>query len=255
LDKVSVVKVGGATLGKHDTAIEDAVCLQRQGKPIIITHGGGNLITEWLNRQQIPTRFIHGERVTDKVSLEVVISVLAGLVNKELVAAINGLGGRAVGLCGADGALIQARVKNAELGYVGEVVKVNTELLKVLFNAGYIPVVAPISISVTEGSKLLNINADLVAGEIAAAIGAENLIFLTDVPGIRHQTGDIIPRLSPEKAQILIDSGVISEGMIPKAKACIRALPNTPITCIIDGREPHALLKNMKGEARGTTIG
>ena len=210
MDKVYVVKIGGATLGRHDTAIEDIVHLQHQGKSIVIIHGGGKLITEWLSRQKTPTRFVHGERVTDKASLEVVISVLAGLVNKELVAAINRLGGQAIGLSGVDGTLIQARVKNAELGYVGEVVKVNTDLLEVLLKTGYIPVIAPIGISITGESKMLNINADIVAGDIAAAMGAEKLVFLTDVAGIRDQSGGIASQLSPDEIEILMDSGVIS---------------------------------------------
>jgi len=122
LGKVIVVKLGGATLGSHDTAIEDMVELQKQGKLLVVVHGGGKLITEWLSKQGISSRFVQGQRVTDEATLEVVTSVLAGLVNKEIVAKINGLGGKAVGISGVDGALIQARIKDRELGYIGTVV-------------------------------------------------------------------------------------------------------------------------------------
>jgi len=257
LGKVSVVKIGGATLGKHDTTIEDMVYLQQQGKSLVVVHGGGKLITEWLTKQKISTRFVQGERVTDKATLEIVISVLAGLVNKEIVAAINSLGGQAVGLSGIDGALIQGRIKT-ELGYVGTVVKVNITPLKVLLKSGYVPVVAPVGLSLanklSETPQVLNINADAVAGEIAAAIDAEKLIFLTDVVGVCDNSGKLLPQLSPDEAEALITSGVVSGGMIPKIKACLRALTNISTTCIIDGRQPHALLKEIEGHGGGTTI-
>jgi acetylglutamate kinase len=255
---VNVVKIGGSTLGKHDTTIEDSVQLQRQGKSLVIVHGGGKLITEWLNKQNVPTRFVRGERVTDKATLDVVISVLAGLVNKEIVAAINSQGGQSAGISGIDGVLIQGSVKDAELGYVGTVAKVNISPLKMLLEAGYIPVVAPVGLGLPskqgEGPQLLNINADVVAGEIAAAVGAEKLIFLTDVVGVCDSSGKLLSQLSVDEAEALIDSGVVSGGMIPKVKACLRASSNTPTTRIIDGREPHALLQNMEGRGDGTTI-
>ncbi len=261
MDKVTVVKLGGATLGSHDTAIEDIVDLQRQGKSLLVVHGGGKLITEWLARQGVSSRFVQGERVTDQATLEVVISVLAGLVNKEIVAAISGRGGRAVGISGVDGALIQSRIKSDELGYVGTVVKVDIAPLRVLLQSGYIPVVAPLSLQLADkpgqAGQVLNVNADIVAGEIAAATGAERLIFLTDVAGIGNHEGELLPRLSPDEAEALLASGVASGGMIPKIKACLRALDNTPATSIIDGRQPHALLKEIEGgsgSSSGTTI-
>ena len=254
-----MVKLGGATLGSQDTSIEDIVELQQQGKPLIIVHGGGKLITEWLTKRGISSRFVQGERVTDRATLEVAISVLAGLVNKEIVAAINSLGGQAVGISGVDGALIEARIKDIELGYVGRVVKVNLAPLKALLQSGYIPVVAPLGLhsgdKPDKAPQILNINADVVAGEIAAAIGAERLIFLTDVVGICNQQGKLLPQLSPSEAEALVASGVASGGMIPKIKACLIALSNTSTTCIIDGRQPHALLKEVEGGSGGTTIG
>ncbi len=251
-----MVKIGGATLGSHDTTIEDVASLQRQGKSLVVVHGGGKLITEWLDKQGLSSRFVHGERVTDRATLEVVIAVLAGLVNKEIVAAINEQGGQAVGISGVDGALIQARIKNSELGYVGTVVTVNITPLKMLLQSGYIPVVAPVSLySVDrpeEAPQIVNVNADAVAGEIAAAIGAEQLIFLTDVVGICDRSGSLLPQMSPDEAKALIDSGVASGGMIPKIKACLRA--NVATARIIDGRQPHALLKEVEGAGGGTII-
>jgi acetylglutamate kinase len=258
LDNVSVVKLGGSTLGKHDTTIEDIVELQRQGKSLVIVHGGGKLVTEWLGKQGISTRFIQGQRVTDQATLEVAISVLAGLVNKEIVSAINNRGGRAVGISGVDGALIQSRIGDTELGYVGTVVEVNIAPLKVLLQAGYTPVVAPIGLSLPDkpgkAPPMLNINADAVAGEIAAAIGAEKLIFLTDVAGVCDRSGELLSQLSPDEAEALIGSKVISGGMIPKIRACLRASSNAVTSCIIDGRQPHALLSDIEGRVRGTTI-
>ncbi len=258
LEKVIVVKLGGATLGSHDTTLEDVAYLQKQNKPLVLVHGGGKIITEWLAKQGVPTKFISGERVTDKATLEVVTSVLAGLVNKEIVAAINSLGGQAIGISGVDGAFIQGRIKDAKLGYVGTIVKVNTTPLRVLLQSGYIPIVAPVSFLVSDKSdeavRILNVNADVVAGEIAATIGAERLIFLTDVVGICDQAGKLLPQLSPSQAEDLMVSGVASGGMIPKINACLRALSNTPSTCVIDGRQPHALLREIEGHKGGTTI-
>ena len=258
MNKVTVIKIGGATLGSHDTAIEDIVELQRQGKPLVVVHGGGKLITDWLAKQGIPSRFVQGERVTDQATLEVVTSVLAGLVNKEITADINSRGGQAVGISGVDGALIEGRIEDEEKGYVGSVVKVKTPVLEALLDAGFIPVVAPVGLhSVDRPANtppILNFNADVVAGEIAAAMAAERLIFLTDVAGIADESDKRLPRLSPSEAEALIASGVASGGMIPKIKACLRALTNTTTTCIIDGRQPHALLKELEGESSGTTI-
>jgi len=253
-----VVKLGGATLGSHDTTIEDMVELQQQGKSLVVVHGGAKVVTEWLSRQGISTRFVEGERVTDEATLEMVTAVLGGLVNKEIVAAINSSGGQAVGISGVDGALIQGRIRDKELGYMGTVVKVNVTPLRVLLQSGYIPVVAPISLhsfdKPDKAPQLLNINGDPVAGEIAAAIGAERLIFLTDVVGICDSSGKLLPRLSPGEAESLVASGVASGGMIPKIKASLRALSAASAAHIIDGRQPHALLREIEGEGGGTTI-
>ena len=259
LDKVIVVKIGGATLGSHDTTIEDIVYLQQQGRLLVVVHGGANVVTKWLTKQGISTRFVNGERVTDKSALDMVTAVLGGLVNKGIVASINSLGGRAVGICGIDGALIQSRIREKKMGYVGEVVKVSLELLEVLLESGFSPVIGPLglhSFDRPEGAPLsLNINGDTLAGEIAAAAGAERLIFLTDVAGIFDHSGKLLPWLSPEEAEALMASGVASEGMVVKLKACLRALSNISTARIIDGKQPHALLREIEGASEGTTIG
>jgi len=259
LDKAIVVKLGGATLGSHDTTIEDIVELQKRGKSLVVVHGGAKVITEWLSRQGVSTRFVRGERVTDDATLEVVTAVLGGLVNKEIVAAINDLRGRAVGISGIDGALIQGKMRDGEMGYVGDIVKVNISLLEVLLQSGFVPVVAPVCLHAFDkpdnASLILNVNGDTVAGEIADAIGAERLVFLTDVAGICDHSGKLLSNLSPGEAEALVDSGVASGGMIPKIKACLRALSSTSTTCIIDGKQPHALLREIEGEGGGTTIG
>jgi acetylglutamate kinase len=257
LSKVIVVKIGGATLGSNDTTVKDIVQLQQQGKALVVIHGGGKIITDWLEKRGIPTRFINGERVTDEATLEVVVSVLVGLVNKEIVADINALGGMAIGISGVDGAFVQARIRDKELGYVGEVAKVDPTPLRALLKSGYIPVVAPLGVHGGKTAKalgVLNINADLVAGEIAKAIGAERLIFLTDVVGVCDQSGNLLPYLSPDEAEALVSSGVVSGGMIPKVRACLKALSGTSTTRIIDGRQPHALLNEIEGKGGGTTI-
>ncbi len=256
MSKVLVIKIGGSTLGTTDTPFEDAVELQKQGRQVVIVHGGGKAITDWLTKLNIPAKFVNGERVTDRQTLDVAIAVLAGLINKEIVSAINNLGGRATGISGADG-LVQCRIKNPELGYVGTITGVNTEPLTALLKAGFIPVIATVCTNEdqkTGDPPILNVNADLVAGEIAKALKAERLIFLTDVDGIHDNQDKILAKISAREAESIIDSGVASGGMIPKIKACLIAVSNKASTCIIDGRQPHVLLHNVNGKKTGTVI-
>ena len=256
--EVIVVKIGGSTLGQHDTTLEDIVGLQKQGRPVVIIHGGGKIITEWLTKLGTATQFVQGERVTDKAGLDVTAAVLSGLVNKDLAAAIQNLGGRAAGISGADGALLQGRIKRPELGYVGDIVKVNTALIEALLQNGFAPVISPVSLNPFDkpaGSPaLLNVNADIAAGEIAAAMGAHKLVFLTDIAGVCDKAGQVIGRLNIKEAEAMIASGTASGGMIPKIRAGIRALECAGEVRIIDGRLPHALLKEINGSEGGTTI-
>lgn len=253
-----MVKIGGGALGAGDTTIEDIVALQQRGERLIIVHGGGKLVSRWLEQRGVEAKFLRGERVTDAPALEVATAVLAGLVNKEIAADINCRGGRAVGISGLDGGIVRCRVRSPEMGYVGDVVEIDPALLETLLDAGYVPVMSPVSLHAFDRPEnappLLNVNGDPLAGEIAAAVNAAELIFLTDVPGVQGEAGNLITHLSPEEAEALVASGVASGGMIPKIKACLKALPAVPLTRIIDGRRPHALLKDLDGEKTGTTI-
>jgi acetylglutamate kinase len=258
MNKITVVKIGGSTLGSHDTTIDDIVALQRQGRAVIVVHGGGKLITDWLRKLGVTSRFIRGERVTDQPTLEVVISVLAGLVNKEIVASINTRGGRAAGISGVDGSLVEGEIADTEKGYVGVVGKVNPGIVDAIMGAGLVPVVAPLGLNWSTRAPAdppaLNFNADVIAGEIAAAMGAERLVFLTDVAGVQDQSNRVVSRLSPPEAQALVDTGVASGGMIPKIQACLRALSTGGSTCIVDGREAHALMRAIEKGDTGTII-
>ena len=253
-----VIKIGGVTLDSGDTTIEDIVSLQQRGIPLVVVHGGGNTVTDWLKRQGVTTEFVRGERVTDLPALEVATAVLTGLVNKEIVAGINCLGGRAVGISGVDGALIESKAKNREMGYVGTVEKVNREVLDTLLAAGFIPVVAPVSLFSIDrpgdAARIINVNGDPIAGELAVAIEAAKLVFMTDTAGVCNASGALIPRISASEAEDLIASGVISGGMIPKVNACLRALTAGAETRIINGREKNALVSEIQGKAGGTTI-
>lgn len=249
--KSIVVKIGGSTLGAHDTTLLDLVTLQRNGLEVVVVHGGGALITQWLEIHQIPSRFVRGLRVTDQKSLQVVTAVLAGLVNKDLVATLQRLGGRAVGLSGVDGGLVCGRVQDPELGLVGETDGLDLSVIAALRSNGFMPVVAPLGLN---GSSILNFNADTLAGDLAAAMRAERLVFLTDVPGVRGVDGQVRNELTPGEARALIEQGAASGGMIPKLEASLRAHSLGTESWIVDGREEHALLKALGESPTGTRI-
>ena len=245
-------------MGSRDTTLEDLVALQQAGVKLIVVHGGGAVISRWMERQGAIPRFVRGLRVTDAESLEIVTAVLSGLVNKQLVASLIGRGGKVLGLSGADGSLLEARMADEELGYVGDVTSVNTHPVLQALEGGYMPLVAPVGIHCNDGSphsgSLLNINGDTAAGELAYAVSAERLIFLTDVEGVMDGSGRVIRRLTARTARLLLESGVVKSGMIPKLEACLRALESVPVAEIIDGRQPGALMGCFRGAASGTRI-
>ena len=253
-----VIKIGGSTLGSHDTTLEDLVALQKRGVSCVVVHGGGKVISDWMKRQGIRPRFVRGLRVTDEASLEIATAVLTGLVNKQLVSALLALGGRAIGLSGVDGGILEAELDDPALGLVGKIVKVNTEPLQATLDAGFIPIVAPIGVHRMDGSEhagsLLNINGDTAAGEIAWALAAEQLVFLTDVEGVKDASGRVLTRLSEREAQRFLRSGTASGGMIPKLEAGLRALETVGSAQILDGREPGALSDCIAGKVRGTLL-
>ncbi|MBI4236416.1 MAG: acetylglutamate kinase [Chloroflexi bacterium] len=240
-------------MGPHDTTFQDLVALQREGMRPVVVHGGGPTVTRWLQRLEIESTFIRGLRVTDEAALEVVTAVLCGLVNKAIVAAIQDAGGRAIGLSGADGGSVLAQVRDPALGRVGEVSRVDPRVLRTVLEAGFIPVLAPVSLDTAPGGRLLNVNADSVAGAVAHALGAERVIFLTDVPGVLDGQGVPLPTLSRQRAQDLITAHVITGGMVPKVEACLAALKHVRVSQIVDGRQPGALREALAGRC-GTQI-
>lgn len=257
MSEIIVAKIGGSTLGSHDTTLADIAELQRRGDWPVIVHGGGALISDWLKRLDVPTKFERGLRVTDGDSLVVVVAVLCGLVNKELVAALEGFGAKAHGLSGADGGLLQAKVRDKALGFVGEITAVDPTAVLQIIAAGMVPVIAPVGMEYAEGKatgQLLNINADTSAGAVAAAIGAARLVFMTDVAGVKSD-GKVLESLSAAEAHELMGNGVIEGGMIPKVEACLQAAAAGSRAEIVDGREEHALLAVIDGKKGGTTVG
>ncbi|MDX2099354.1 MAG: acetylglutamate kinase [Leptolyngbyaceae cyanobacterium bins.59] len=250
-----VVKYGGAAMkdsSLKEKVIRDVVFLACVGLRPVVVHGGGPEINTWLDKLGIEPQFKDGLRVTDAATMDVVEMVLVGRVNKELVALINQAGGRAVGLCGKDGNLITARPEGREgIGFVGEVSSVNIQLLDTLVKSGYIPIVS--SVAADESGQSYNINADTVAGELAAALGAEKMILLTDTAGILENYKDpstLIAKLDIQDARRLIETGVVAGGMIPKVTCCVRSLAQgVRAAHIIDGRIPHALLLEIFTDA------
>jgi acetylglutamate kinase len=243
-----VVKYGGAAMKDGSLkagVIRDIVFMACVGIRPVVVHGGGPEINIWLGKLGIEPQFKDGLRVTDAPTMDVVEMVLVGRVNKELVSLINQEGGKAVGLCGKDGNLITARPQGAaDVGFVGEVSGIDSGIIKTLVEAGYIPIVS--SVASDETGQAYNINADTVAGEIAAALGAEKLILLTDTKGILEDYKDpstLLPKLDIQQARQLIETGVVAGGMIPKVNCCVRSLAQgVGAAHILDGRVPHALL-------------
>ncbi|AFY59270.1 MULTISPECIES: acetylglutamate kinase [Cyanophyceae] len=243
-----VVKYGGAAMKDSNlkaTVIRDIVFMSFVGVRPVVVHGGGPEINTWLTKLNIEPQFKNGLRVTDAPTMDVVEMVLVGRVNKELVSLINQAGGQAVGLCGKDGNLIQARSQGQDgIGFVGDVQSVDIRVVSTLVEKGYIPVIS--SVAADETGQAYNINADTVAGEIAAALGAEKLILLTDTAGILrdyHDPSTLLYKLDIAQARELIQDGTVSGGMIPKVNCCIRSLAQgVKAAHIIDGRIPHSLL-------------
>ncbi len=258
-DNTTVVKIGGSTLGSHDTTLEDLITLQSEDHRLVVVHGGGKTISDWMERQGVRPRFVNGLRVTDLASLDIVVAVLTGLINKSLVASINSRGGKAIGLSGADGSMVQASIANPELGYVGKIEKINPDPIYAALSAGYIPVIAPVGYDPSrkpdEEGSLLNINADTVAGYISSALKAKRMVFLTDVEGVLDSSRRLISRITQRQAHSLVRSNVIGGGMLPKIEACLEAIEGGAISQIIDGRELRALKNLLSGENLGTRIG
>ena len=264
-----VVKYGGHAMGDEALGAEfarDIVMLKQAGLNPIVVHGGGPQIGAMLNRLGIKSEFSGGLRITDKATVEIVEMVLAGSINKQIVAQLNQAGGRAVGLCGKDGNLIVARKveqkihdpesnieKILDLGFVGEPAKINPEILEVIQKSDIIPVIAPIGVS--EDGHTYNINADTAAGAIAAAMGAARLLLLTDVSGVLDKQGKLVETLTVDRAKALMKDGTISGGMIPKLETCIESVEGgVEAVVILDGRVRHAVLLELFTEHGAGTL-
>lgn len=256
---IVVVKIGGSTLGEHDTTLKDLVELQDRGARPVVVHGGGKIISEWMAARGVRPKFVRGLRVTDAVVMEIVVAVLAGVVNKSLVSSVQALGGRAVGMSGVDGGLLTAKQGDPELGLVGGEVFANPEPVRAVMAAGFIPVIAPVAARLSDDGtaedSMLNVNADTAAGRIATALEADRLVFLTDVAGVLDTSRRVIPRLTGGQAHTLIRSNVVDGGMVPKLEACVNALDRIDHAQIIDGRRAGALLESLSGSPDGTRVG
>lgn len=254
-----VIKCGGSTLSALPEAFyEDMSKLQAQGTVPVIVHGGGPAISSMLDKLGVETEFVEGLRRTDESVLDVVEMVLCGQINKQIVRRIQKAGGRAVGICGEDAGMIEARpVPNSEaVGYVGEVVTVQPELVEGLIGLGFIPVVAPLAMD--RAAQRYNVNADTAAGAVASHLGAERMIVVTDVAGILKEVNgrkQVLPSVTVEEIHRMIESGDIYGGMIPKVRAAMQCIQGSmQEVLIVDGSEPNVLLRAMSGEAIGTRI-
>jgi acetylglutamate kinase len=265
-----VIKYGGAAQVEDalkNSFAQDVVLLNFIGIRPVIVHGGGPKISETMKKMGKEPTFIHGQRVTDKETMDIVEMVLGDLVNKELVALINSHGGKAAGLSGKDGGLIKAKKKlikkaaetggeeeTIDIGLVGEVESVDPAILASLQRDGFIPVISPIGVG--KAGETFNINADYVASSVASSLKAEKLILLTDVPGIKDKKGNVISTVTKKDVKKIIDDGTVSGGMLPKVQACTRALDSgVKKTHIVDGRVTHCLLLEIfTKEGIGTEI-
>jgi acetylglutamate kinase len=248
---IVVVKLGGTTLADQKQVLAEVAAVARE-RPIILVHGGGKRMTEWLERLGVQTRFEGGLRVTDPAALEVAAAVLRGVVNSELVAALRDEGCDAVGLSGVDGGLLIGQ-RIPDLGLVATVTGVRRDLLDSLLVGGQVPVVAPLARD--EEGLVCNVNADDAAAGIAAGIGATQLVLMTDVDGVRGRDGTKLDTVSPDEAQALIDDGTIAGGMVPKVKAALSALSWDEAEAIIaDGSADHALRRALDDQGFGTRV-
>ena len=259
--KTVVVKYGGNAMINEELKLkvmQDIVLMKHVGINVVIVHGGGPEITAMMQLMGKEPDWVHGLRVTDAETMAIVEMVLVGKINPAIVALINHLGGKAVGLSGKDGGMVQARKRllrktidgreqTFDIGFVGDVDRVDPTVIKAVSNAGYIPVIAPVGAG--ENNESYNINADYVAGDVAGALGADKLLMLTDVEGVfRDYTdkGTLITEMTGTEAAQLIDEGIISGGMIPKVQACMNAIAKgVKKVNIIDGRLPHAILLEL----------
>lgn len=247
-----VIKIGGSTLGEHDTSLSDCVELHREGMQVVIVHGGGAAVSDWQQRLGAEAAWVDGLRATTPESLQVVVAVLSGLINKELARQLQQLGASAVGLSGADGGTLTSPISQ-RIGLVGETPCCQPDTLRKLLDSGLLPVLAPVGLA-DDLSTTLNINADTAAGAVAASLGASMLIFLTDVPHVLDDRGMGIDCLDAQRQQVLIDSGAIAGGMLPKLRSGRQAVEAGCRVRIVDGTQPNVVRQVVDGAAIGTAL-
>jgi acetylglutamate kinase len=251
MSEILVLKLGGTTIADQRQVLEEVARVARR-RPVVLVHGGGKRITEWLERLGVPSRFEGGLRVTDEASLEVAAAVLRGVVNSELVAGLRALGVDAVGLSGVDGGLLVAE-RVPGLGLVAHVVDVRRDLIDGLLVSGQVPVVAPLARD--ESGIVCNVNADDVAAGLAAGLAARQLVLMTDVDGVRDADGRKLDSLTADEAEALIESGVIGGGMVPKIRAALAALAVPDAEAVIaDSSAPDALARALTDPTFGTRL-
>ena len=258
--KTVVVKYGGNAMVNPDLkqqVMDDIVLLWLIGVKVVLVHGGGPEISSMMDKLGKKAEFVDGLRVTDKETVDIVQMVLAGKVNKTLVSLLEKRGGKAIGLCGMDGNLIQAKIKDPRLGFVGEVTAINKDPVTDILEKGYIPVIS--TLGCDDEGNAFNINADTAAAHIAGALGAERFILMTDIAGILKDKNDpstLIPEISLSEADSLTASGIISSGMIPKVQCCVTAIKaGVKNVVIMDGRVPHSILMELlTNEGAGTLV-
>ncbi|TDL87123.1 acetylglutamate kinase [Meridianimarinicoccus aquatilis] len=242
-----VIKLGGHAMGSDEAMrsfARDIALMSQVGVNPVVVHGGGPAINDMLAKLDIKSEFVNGKRVTDAATMDVVEMVLAGLINKRIVAAINAEGGRAVGLSGKDGNLMVCKQTDPALGYVGTPDRMDTTVLRTLFGARMIPVIAPLGVG--ENGQSYNVNGDTAAGAIAAALKARRLLLLTDVAGVKDDTGAVVTELTAPQIRSLTEKGVIAGGMIPKTETALAALRGgVRAAVILDGRAPNACLLEL----------
>ncbi|TNF20987.1 MAG: acetylglutamate kinase [Rhodobacteraceae bacterium] len=246
-DAIVVIKLGGHAMGSDEAMEEfarDVVLMQQVGVNPVVVHGGGPMINAMLDKLGIESTFVGGKRVTDKATVEVVEMVLSGLVNKRIVQAINGQGGKAVGLSGKDANLMVCDQTNPDLGFVGTPREMNTAVLHDMFRAGTIPVIAPLGAG--RNGETFNINGDTAAGAIAGALKADRLLLLTDVSGVKNAEGQVVTELTAAQIREMTRDGVIAGGMIPKTETALDAIERgVRAVVILDGRAPNACLLEL----------
>ena len=245
---VVVVKFGGNAMGDEDSMASfasDMVLMKQVGIHPVVVHGGGPMINDLLARLGIESRFVRGKRVTTRETVEVVEMVLSGLVNKRIVQAINDAGGRAVGISGKDDDLMVCEADDPELGFVGRPVEMNVQIIRDLYTAGLIPVIAPVATGMAD-NETFNVNGDTAAGAVAGALQADRLLLLTDVAGVKDASGAVLTQIHPDQIRALTDDGVIAGGMIPKTETALKALEDgVRAVVILDGRVPNATLLEL----------